>query len=419
MPYRDGSAGTPTWPGPGDDDAADFLNDAIQPFLTDAKVSGGLGWIAQTPDGGAGGAGTHPNYQRMFSRGGIGTEAPPFWFFQTTAKTLWIFSGDGVDLTQQPYDQPGNPMNWPPSALFPDPAGNELGTMRAHAVTTIIGPYENFWLFGGPTGEYCHVVLKVGARQYRHFHIGMLTPLDPSLNADSFYVTSHKWAYLAPDNLYAGFAGNSQNEEHKPYDSQHKLPFRNNADNNVAFGNEIRSCGMWVYSPAYGTEGYDWWLMVGSNSLASSTNIPGRAYNTSGNPPNNPNASTKSVGDINATPDAVLFGNGSVTGYDATLGTALFASDPLFTTDGVALIPIYVSLCSTFETEIRWAPVGQVPDVFRVNMKSLDAEQEIVIGSDTYVVFPMMNKDSANTVAGEGYSGYEGLAYKKITANAV
>ena len=40
MPYRDSNVGTPTWPGAGDDDAADFLVDVIQPFLTDAKVSG-------------------------------------------------------------------------------------------------------------------------------------------------------------------------------------------------------------------------------------------------------------------------------------------------------------------------------------------------------------------------------------------
>ena len=74
MPYRDSNVGTPTWPGAGDDDAADFLVDVIQPFLTDAKVSGGLGWISQTPDAGAGGAGAFPNYQRLYSRGSIGSE---------------------------------------------------------------------------------------------------------------------------------------------------------------------------------------------------------------------------------------------------------------------------------------------------------------------------------------------------------
>jgi hypothetical protein len=101
-----------------------------------------------------------------------------------------------------------------------------------------------------------------------------------------------------------------------------------------------------------------------------------------------------------------------------SFGAIPFLCDPTFTTDGVALIPIYVGMHSDFQSALRWSPVGQIPDVYRVNMKSLDAEQEISIGSDTYVVFPLINKDANNTVAGEGYSGYEGLAYRKITANA-
>ncbi len=415
MPYRDSAVGTPTWPGAGDDDMADFVVDVLEPFLTDAKGSGGLGWISQVPDSGAGGGGSHPNYQRMYSRGSIGSEAPPFLSLQTTLKTLFMFSNDGVDTTQQPYDQPGNPMNQPVDASFADPTS--FHSLRCLAMTTMVGPYDDFWLFGGPTGEYCHVVIKVADRQYRHFHVGMLSALHPDLDADSFYVTNHRWARLNPDQLSGGLSP-AQWDEHRPYDTHHHLPFRNNDNNNTAFSGDLRSCGMWVYSPNYGTEGYDWWLMMGTVSLASSTNIPGRAYNTSGNPPNNPAATQKSVGDVNNANDAVLFGNGAVTGYDKSLGVTLFAADPTFTTDGVAAIPIYVMLCSDFESEIRWAPVAQVPDVYRVNMATLDAEQEITIGSDVYTVFPMINKDSQNVLEFEGYSGYEGLAYKKITANA-
>ena len=420
MPYRDSSVGSPTWPGAGDDDMADFIVDVYQPFLTDAKVSGGLGWIQQLPDSGAGAGGSHPNYQRMFSRGGIGTEAPPYIMFQTLADWLWIFSGSGIDTTQQPYDQPGNPMNGPIDAVFSKRAtSGNVGNLQALALTTVLGPYEDFWLFGGTTGEYCHCVLKISAREYRHFHIGMLTALDSDLHADSFYITNHRWVHIGTDDYYSGTSAlNTDNKEHSPYDRMHHLPFRNNDNNNTAFGGDIRSCGMMVYSPAYGTEGYDWHIMVGTNSLASSSNIPGRAYNTAGNPPNSPSATTKVIGDINNTSNAVLFGNGFVTGYDKTLGTTLFSADPTFTTDGVALIPIYVCLSSDFASEMRWAPVGQVPDVFRVNMKTLDAEQEITVGSDTYTVFPMINKDQANTLSDEGYSGYEGLAYKKITADA-
>lgn len=415
MPYRDGTA----WPGAGDDDMADFIVDIYQPFLTDAFGSGGLAWIQQTPDVGAGGGGTHPNYQRMFSRGGIGTEAPPFIMFQTLADFLWIFSGTGIDTTQQPYDQPGNMINEPIDASFAKPSTNgSMGNLQSLCIPTIVGPYQDYWLFGGLSAEYCHCVIKVSAREYRHFHVGMLTPLHSDLHADTFYITNHRVSHLGTDNYYSGSSSlNTDNKEHQPYQSQHHYPFRNNQTTNISFGGDVRSAGMWVSSPGYGTLGYDWWIMTGQEVTASSGAIVGRAQNSSGNY-SPATAVVKNIGDVETTDATAPIGGGAVSGYDQGLGVTLFAADPLFTTDGVSLVPIFVSLPSDFESDIRWAPVGQVPDVYRVNMKNLDAEQEITVGSDTFTVFPMVNKDSANTLDNEGYSGYEGLAYKKLTADA-
>ena len=423
MPYRTGST-----PFTGDDDAADFLVDVWQPFATDSFVAGGLAWIAQNPNGGTppGGGGTHPNYQRMFSRGGIGTEAPPFINFQTSAKTLFMFTGTGVSLTQEPYDQPGNPTNGPHDAVFGDPGNNE--ELQCLALTTLVGPYDSYWLFGGASAEYLHCVIKVSARQYRHFHVGMLTPLDPDLDADTFYITQHRWSHLEPDDLSINSNStlNSNNIEHQPYHTQHILPFRNNGSGvNVAAGQDIRQSGLWLYSPNYGTEGYDWWLATGTRRCpdpsggGGGVSVPGRAQNVS-QPASTRSviALTKTIGDVNPGPDDVLLGAAFVSGYDDSLGSIPWACEPTFVTDGVPLIPIYVGLPSDFESALRWGPVGQVPDVFRVNMKGLDAEEEITVGSDTYTVFPLMNKDSANTLDNEGYSGYEGLAYKKITADA-
>ena len=298
-----------------------------------------------------------------------------------------------------------------------------FGLLRCLAMTTLVGPFSAYWLFGGPTGEYLHVVLKVGARQYRHFHIGMLTPFDTGLDADTFYVTNHRWAWLGPDNLLGGNSTNTDNKEHHPYINHHILPFKNNEMYNTGYSGgwngDVRSQGMWLYSPAYGSEAYDWWFMIGARESPQQEtgSVVGRARAASGNF-NNVSAITKDLGDVNNGSDILSFGAGWVCGYDKALGTILHCCEPTYTTDGVQLLPIPVLLPSDFETAIRWAPVGVVPDVFRVNMKSLDAEEEITIGSDTYTVFPMINKDSANTLANEGYSGYEGLAYKKITANA-
>ena len=45
MPFRTDTGGFV----PGDDDMADFMNDIIEPFVTDAKAAGGLGWIRTVP----------------------------------------------------------------------------------------------------------------------------------------------------------------------------------------------------------------------------------------------------------------------------------------------------------------------------------------------------------------------------------
>jgi hypothetical protein len=249
----------------------------------------------------------------------------------------------------------------------------------------------------------------------------MLEPLHPDLPAGSFYVTNHRWDSLEPDN--GSIDSNvTQWNEHRIY-GRHILPFRNRDDVNTGFtggyNGDVRSMGSYHYVPGYGSLGFDWWFPTGQRELpvAETGSVLGRARNSVGNF-NNVSAVVKDLGDVNAGSDTISFGSAFITGYDKSLGTIPYCCEPSFTSDGIAFQPIVLLLPSDFASNIRWAPVARVPDVFRVNMKSLDPEQEITVGSDTYTVFPMINKDSANTLENEGYSGYEGLAYKKITANA-
>ena len=410
MPFRTDTGGFE----PGDDDVADFLNDIVAPFLTDSFVAGGLNWTQQNPTEGAG---AHPNFNYLFSRGGVGTEAPPFWFPATTAKSLFIFTGNDVNTAQEAYDQPGNPMNYPPNASQPytDPTTGYQG-LGCQFLNTVVGPYDSYWLFGGASAEYFHCVLKVNSRQYRHFHVGMLTPLHPDLDADSFYITGHCIAYLDPDDLAgAGFVTNSNNVEHQPYHSSHRMPFQADNKDNLQFsGNNFRNRGLLLYMPNIGALGYDWYFNL---SIEGNADSGSRKGTTSGNM-STLTTTEKPIGDVNNTSDAVLFGVAQCSGFGDGLGTAMFAADPTFTANSVPLVPILVGATVDFESDRRMAPVAQIPDVFRVNMNSLDPEEEILIGSDTYVVFPLINEDSQNTLANEGYSGFEGLAYKKITADA-
>ena len=129
---------------------------------------------------------------------------------------------------------------------------------------------------------------------------------DSGLGADTFYMTNHRWAYLAPDFLVRDNRtpySAAQDYEHRPYlENAHILPFRNNNYNNRAFGasnydGDVRSCGMWLHTPGgYGSLGYEWWLVVGQPQTPSS-GTPGRARNSSGNY-SSPTAITKPVGDL-------------------------------------------------------------------------------------------------------------------------
>ena len=105
--------------------------------------------------------------------------------------------------------------------------------------------------------------------------------------------------------------------------------------------------------------------------------------------------------------------------YEHGLGSILMACDRNFTANANVLIPIYVGCNFDFQSDIRLGVVAQVPDIFRINMRDYQPEEVIQVGGEDYIVFPMMNNDSVNTLAGEGYSAYEGIAYRRETGPVV
>lgn len=62
-----------------------------------------------------------------------------------------------------------------------------------------------------------------------------------------------------------------------------------------------------------------------------------------------------------------------------------------------------------------YGPMGQMKDVRGVNIRDFAAGDEITVGSDVWVVFPAAQKSLADTMSGTGFSGYQGIAYKKVT----
>ena len=101
--------------------------------------------------------------------------------------------------------------------------------------------------------------------------------------------------------------------------------------------------------------------------------------------------------------------------YDAGMGAVLFGCERNFTANANVLVPIYVGAQFDFQSDTRLGIVAQVPDVFRINMRDYAPEETITVQGADYKVFPVINDDAVNTVAGEGYSGFEGIAYRVET----
>ena len=137
---------------------------------------------------------------------------------------LHHFSGNGIAPATSPeteaYDQPGNPMNSPLANYAAPTAGTaDFYNMRCLFTNDIQGTFDKYWLFSDDEGRYIHCVIKQSARQYRHFHIGLFTPLHPDLDPDAFYITGHFWEQLDPTGISGGrrLSTPQVNGAHNPY----------------------------------------------------------------------------------------------------------------------------------------------------------------------------------------------------------
>lgn len=78
------------------------------------------------------------------------------------------------------------------------------------------------------------------------------------------------------------------------------------------------------------------------------------------------------------------------------------------------LIPMYSLGCFYVDDALNHVYfLGWQPDVRGVNIRSISPKEEVVIGSDTWVIFPLSKRDITND---PDTSGYSGVAYKKVTA---
>lgn len=371
-------------------DMDDFIRNKLATFITSTNhFSMGDEWTRSQADAGSG-----SEFEVFLAPPtNFGTEdvdEPPYACFHTKDDGVFGFPGNGYDAMTPAYDQPGGPGAFPrASAGAPQWTSNADGSslnpqQQCPSITQVSNTtWSQHHLFAPVDGRYCHAAMETETRVWRHFWFGNMIKFGGDLAWDG-------GQYMAGCRWHRG-----TNDIDKPYDNAHNGPFCSR--NQQSFNMEMNS----VFRCDNIEGALIWWTTheIGGSLTASTT-----ATRPSGG----------SYSNVNQASGVQTLGGGFANGRGDTLGHLLFGVNGSLISNAKPLIPIYVGIARTIDGAIRFCPIGQIPDVFRVNMKGFAPADEITIGSDTYTLIPLINSDVVNTVADDQYSGYEGFAYRQI-----
>lgn len=254
-------------------------------------------------------------------------------------------------------------------------ANDQAGTIadstidNARCVYTIgDGPF-NYWIFerddGAPGVFYIHIVLEVRQGEYRHFGFGKIDRFgDWGGNAGGEYCYGHRMegSFFTTDSQF-GLDGGNGNTSTESTDSAASI----------------------ILGGSYpGKEASDW-AVIGSNK-AKYTGSLDRA--------NVQRSMVLGGMRIGPNPSAT----GIFTGFPGFTGVIPMTSIELFAVD-------YIS------SPKRTRYLGAWADVRWCSIANFDAAEEVVIGSDTWVFFPIQKKGTLGGIQGDSY--YAGIAYRK------
>lgn len=230
-------------------------------------------------------------------------------------------------------------------------------------------PFERYWFF--ESDYYAHAVVEASVGKYRHFGMGQLIKIGNWFGGEYYY----------------GHYVNQQTGTNTPQSSNHNVGLdpctANSGANPVMYGRLLNGEPFPHVDQSPGTV----WHGFTESFTTSGFDRDGRVRGT-------------------------LAGNGCRGGTHSTLSrlgvTGFNGFRPLH--------PIYVTATDGTVAPAAHYPLGWQPDVRIISMEgSLEGGDEFTIGADTWVAFPVTFKSGVITPAGEEWSGYYGLAYKKVT----
>jgi len=357
-------------------DADDLIRNKVATFLTSATQfpTASNRWTRSKADVSIG-----TKEYEVFLAPPSGASNVPYMNFHTRDARIFLFPSTGFSGTEPAYDQPGCPTTQPD-----DPAGGPVGpsweTSDRHECQWVnvmgAGPYLDHHIFAPNDGRYCYVAVQCATRKWRHFWFGSFNKYHANLTGGEF--------------CFGLFWDQSLSTIDKPYNSAHCLPGES-ANNSV----EAMQGGVFRCPSIRSVSSISWYNLTNKSTFTDeySSVQPGTGFSQVNN-------ATQTIG------------RGICTGRGASLGTLFFRMDQSPLSNLISFFPFILFGQVDFDGDIRYCAIGEVPDVFRINMKNFTPGALITVGSDDYRVFPVVNSDVINTLADQEYSGYEGYAYK-------
>lgn len=280
-----------------------------------------------------------------------------FWY---NASVIKIYPARGFTAASPPTspgDHPGSAYNDTLTATTSGMIANQMA-----------GPYAAYYFFESDT--YLHVVINTSNGIIRHFGFGEISKSGTYTGGE--YCFAHYWNQTG--GVIDSYTSNG-----------HLLPFDGTAYNAITL------------------KGFTLYAQTSASPPAA---LPGQTAGTKWY--------THSTG-------ANTDGDGAAVGYLEMSGVRGGYNQELLAL-GASALNGFTPLCPIYVTRVLTAPapdehhlMGTVPDVRCVNVVGATTAQEVVIGSDPWVFFPVGRKGSAG-VSGQEYTRNFGYAYRKIVA---
>jgi hypothetical protein len=257
------------------------------------------------------------------------------------------------------------------------------------AMSNMQGPYVSWFLFTNATGDYIHAIVQTSADMYGYLFFG---------NADKGTLTHSGAAYMASD---AGRKWYREGPLSSFAPSSESVQW-NSPDQTTPFFGEVSS--RWSYSQFH---------LYCENALPAG--FINQQTMASGFP-------STSVARTAASPVSMKSNGRFIrrpTDYQnlSTAGNLLDNITMMSAPGHTPYVPmIGIPLMATNVAKTQACAVGSVPDIRVINLTNMAPQQEIVLGADTWKVFPMLRQTPWTDVkvVDAASSGQWGIALKKI-----